>query len=73
MAEFLAQCPNCLTFETVWIYKGQMEPTRKFKQLPSGIYHYRDGSSLYAKGCGDLPCKLFPKEEQGGKIARIHW
>lgn len=51
--EFLASCPKCKTFETVWLTDGVLTPTRKFKQGKGGkIYH----------DCGSqFPCILFPR------------
>jgi hypothetical protein len=51
--EVIANCPKCLTFETLWFRRRVMMPTRRFKQNGGGkVYH----------DCGsNLPCRLFPR------------
>ena len=51
MDEFVAYCPKCKTFETLWFEGNVLMQTRKFSQVGSKIYHH----------CGSSqPCRLLP-------------
>ena len=47
--ELVAQCVRCLTLETVYTYKGMLEPTGRYQQNNGKVYH----------DCGSV-CRLFP-------------
>ena len=52
--EFIAICPGCLTWETVWFRGDFMEPKRKFARgLDGKVYH---DCKLTEK-----PCRLYPR------------
>ncbi len=56
-AEYVCQCPRCLTLETLWFRDGILVPTIKFSQGGDGnVYHDCNGSSAG-------PCRLFPNWE----------
>jgi hypothetical protein len=51
--EYVASCPKCKTFETLWFKGDIMTPTKKFVQRKNGrVFH----------DCGaEEPCQLFPR------------
>jgi hypothetical protein len=49
-SDFLAFCPSCKSFETVWFERGTLMSTRKFTQRGGLVFH----------NCGSLrPCRLY--------------
>jgi hypothetical protein len=51
--EYVACCPRCKTFETLWFTGDIMVPTRRFAQNVDGkVFH----------DCGaEEPCRLLPR------------
>ena len=60
--ELIASCPKCLTLETLWFWRGRLEPAKKFTQESDGkVYH----------DCGSqLPCRLFYGVYRDGNYRR---
>jgi hypothetical protein len=48
--EVIVVCPKCKTLETLWLSRGLLVPTRKFRQHDGKVYH----------DCGSLePCTFY--------------
>jgi len=67
--QIVAQCPRCLTLETLWFIGDNLVPTSRFYQGSDGKMYHRCGSSE--------PCHLFRgavevKNKKPGFYARTY-
>ena len=54
LREYIAACPGCLTWETIWFDGRRMEPKSKFtRELDGKVYHDCELT--------DKPCRLYPR------------